>query len=215
MRPSIGICAALLLVAGQVNGQESRVSLREIQAVADSSLVTFARLVTQQNYKQMGFASREEVRTAKLGAPIQDFMVRLDALEKYEPTTRAEQLLTATNQVVVPVLVGAQVRSSITLSNVRARWRAASFGGPNYVKLVTTGVNESSRSTGLPPSSYFVVRIPALTLFFVGYRSGGDLMLVPLVDDRSLEFRAGVPMKAEKVFTALVPRAKAHNGLPR
>ena len=74
---------------------------------------------------------------------------------------------------------------------------------------------ESSKVTGLDYSSYFIVRVPSLNLFFLGFRSNNELMLVPLMDDTRLRFEAGVSMKAEKVFSTILPDAKAHNGLPR
>ena len=40
-------------------------------------------------------------------------------------------------------------------------------------------------------------------------------MFVPVTDNARLKFKAGAGMKAENVFSAVLPEAKAHNGLPR
>lgn len=215
MRIIISLFIVLLLMVSQARAQETKVPIKEIQPVAQRSLETFSQLVTKDNYRQMGFESPEEVRSATLGTPIQDFMVRLDKLKKYEPGSRPDELLTATSQVIYPVLVKGQVRSSITLSKTKGSWQAVSFGGFNFVKLVSSTLMESSKVTGLDYSSYFTVRVPSLNLFFLGFRSNNELMLVPLTDNPMLKFKAGASMKAERAFSAILPDAKAHNGLPR
>jgi hypothetical protein len=211
----IVIAFAALLLASQASAQGTTAPLKEVQAVAQKSLATFSQLVTKDNYRQMGFDDPEEVRAATLGVPTQDFLVRLDMLKKYEPGGSPDALLSPTNQVMFPVLARGQVKSSVTIAKTKEGWQAASFGGPNYVKLVSSTLKESSKVTGLDYASYFVVRVPSLNLFFLGFRSTNELMLVPLVDNARLEFKAGVGMKAEKVFAAIVPEAKAHDGLPR
>lgn len=212
MRILIPLLIALLLMATQIDAQ---VPVKEVQPVALSSLDTLKQLVTRENYRQMGFDSPEEVRSATLGTPLQDFIVRLDRLKEYEPGRRPDELLTPTSQVIYPVVVNGQARSSITISKIKERWQAVSFGGPNFIKLVSTTLMESSKVTRLDYSSYFIVRVPSLNLFFLGFRSDNELNLVPLMDDARLEFKAGVGMKAERVFSAILPDAKAHNGLPR
>ena len=215
MRIIISLFIVLLLMVSQVSAQETKVLIKEIQPVAQRSLKSFSQLVTKENYRQMGFESPEEVHSATLGTPIQDFMVRLDRLKKYEPGSKPYELLTATSQVIYPVLVKDKVRSSITISKTKESWQAVSFGGPNFVKLVSSTLMESSKVTGLDYSSYFIVRVPSLNLFFLGFRSNNELMLVPLMDDTRLKFKAGVSMKAERVFSTILPDAKAHDGLPR
>jgi len=215
MRISISIFIALFLMATQAIAQETRMPITEIQPVAQKALATFSQLVTKENYKEMGFDSTEQVRKATLGIPIQDFMVRLDWLKKYEPGSRPDKLLTATTQVIYPVLVEDQVRSSITISKTKENWQAVSFGSSNFVKLISKTLTENSREAGLDSSSYFLVRVPSLNLYFLGFRSNNELMLVPLMDDKRLDFKAGVGMKAGKVFSAILPDAKAHDGLPR
>lgn len=215
MRILISLFIALSLMALQASAQDTKGLIQEIQPVAQRSLETFSQLITKDNYRQMGFESPEEVRSATLGTPIQDFMVQLDRLKKYESGSRPDELLTATSQVIYPVLVKDKVRSSITISKTKESWQAVSFGGPNFVKLVSSTLMESSKVTELDYSSYFIVRVPSLNLFFLGFRSNNELMLVPLMDDTKLKFKAGVSMKAERVFSTILPDAKAHDGLPR
>ena len=220
MRIFTSLLIALLLMATHANAQERNVPAKEIQSAAIQStaqraLETFSQLVTKENFKQMGFDSPDEVRTAALGMPLHDYLVQLDVLKKYEPGSKTDELLTATNQIVYPILVNNQVKSSITISKTKESWQAVSFGGSSFVKMLSKTLTENSRETGLAYSAYFIVRVPSLNLFFLGYRVKDELMLVPIMDEPRLKLKAGASVKAENVFSAILPDAKAHNGLPR
>ena len=215
MRFLLALFIALLLPASQARAQGAAAPFSETQPVAQKALKTFSRLVTKENYKRMGFEDPEEVRTATLGAPLQDFIVRLDKLKEYAPGGRLDELLTATDQVIYPVLVKGQVRSSITVSKTEGSWRAVSFGGPNFIKLISGTLEENTKATRLDSSAYQVVRIPSVNLLFLGFRLNNELMFVPVTDNDRLKFRAGAGMKAENVFSAILPEARAHDGLPR
>lgn len=215
MRILLVLFILLLLMVSQVSSQNKELFIKEVQPVAQTSLQRFSQLVTKENYKQMGFEAPEEVLSANLGFPIQDFMVRLDKLVKYESGSKPDELLTETNQFVYPVLVKGKVKSSITISKTMESWQAVSFGGPNYVKLVSNTLMDSSKATGLEQSSYFIVRIPSLNLFFIGFHSNNELMFIPLRDDTRLKFKAGASLQAKEVFSTILPDAKAHDGLPK
>ena len=206
---------AVLILAAQTRAQVSTAPFSETQPVAQEALKTFSRLVTKENFRRMGFESLEEVRSVTLGAPMQDFIVRLDKLKKYEPGVNPDELLTATNQVIYPVLVKDQVRSSITISKTGESWKAVSFGGPNFIKLISSTLKENTKTTRLASTEYQVIRVPSLNLFFLGFRLNNELMFVPVMDNTRLKFKAGAGMKAENIFSAILPEAKAHNGLPR
>ncbi|HSE66640.1 MAG TPA: hypothetical protein VLB12_06620, partial [Gemmatimonadales bacterium] len=64
------------------------------------------------------------------------------------------------------------------------------------------------------PGEYFLVRIPALGLIFLGADSAGTLMLSPLLDDPQGRWKAGATLAADSVFSQLVAEAKASKGLP-
>ena len=214
MRLLLSLFASLLLAA-QTRAQVSTAPFSETQPVAQEALKTFSRLVTKVNFGRMGFESLEEVSSATLGAPLQDFIVRLDKLKKYEPGVNPDELLTATNQVIYPVLVKDQVRSSITISKTGASWKAVSFGGPNFIKLISSTLKENTKTTRLDSTAYQIIRVPSLNLIFLGFRLNNELMFVPVTDNARLKFKAGAGMKAENIFSAILPEAKAHNGLPR
>ena len=214
MKSLLSLLIISLLMVSQSSAEETKMLIEQIQPIAQSSLKSFSKLITKENYRQMGFESSKEIHYAVLGTPIEDYMVRLDTLKEYKPGSNPNKLLMKTDQFIYPVLVKEKVRSSITISKIKEKWKAVSFGDSNFMKLVSNRLKDSSKATGLDISSYLSVRVPALNLFFIGYRTKSGLMLIPLIDDTRLKFKSGVSMKAEKVFSTILPDAKAHSGLP-
>jgi len=215
MRTLITLLATVFIMFSQANAQEKPLPLEEIQKVASEALVTFNELVTEENYTVMGFESLSEARVASLGEHLRVFMVRLDQLQKYQPGSDPNKILSGGDLVIYPVTVEEQVRSSIVVEKVKERWNATSFGGSNQVKMLTKVRKADSDSTELPISSYFVVQVPSLNLYFIAHQADEVLMLTPLLDDPSYGFEAGFTMPADKVFEAILPAAKRHDGLPR
>jgi len=215
MRFIVTLVAAAFVVISQANSQQLRLLDEEAQKAASGALATFGQLVTEDNYRAMGFDSLGEVGVARLGEPLRVFMVRLDHLQKYEPGSDPNKILSGGDQVIYPVTVGEQVRSSVTVHKVKGTWKAFDFGSPTLVKMLAKVRTYSADSTKLAISSYFVVRVSALNLHFIGHRADGVLMLTPLFDHPGYRFKARVTMPADKVFEALLPVAREHDGLPR
>src|SRR4249920_1258685 len=71
----------------------------DTQTAAAQSLQTFGKLITKDNYKELGFDSVEEVVEARLGAPLAIFFVRLDRLREYQPGSDPNTLLADSAQV--------------------------------------------------------------------------------------------------------------------
>ena len=206
------ITALLMISSGQA--QEKPLPLEKIQPVAKEALASLGQLVSEKNFRGMGFESLAEVKSATLGEPLRVFMVRLDQLQKYEPGSDPNKLLSGGDRLIYPVMVGNQVRSSVSVSMVKDSWRAAGVGSPNLAKLLTRGVQNSAESAKMPVSSFFAVQIPALNLYFIAHRADQGLMLAPVLDDPVYGFKAGVALPADKVFETILPAAKKHNGLP-
>jgi hypothetical protein len=99
------------------------------------------------------------------------------------------------------------VRSSVTVVKKETGYTTASFGNADVVKGL-------SRYRGANTPDAFAVRIPALSMYFLGNRVENRLMLTPLSEDSRLPLRIGVAVPAEDVVKALVPLAEAYNGLP-
>lgn len=210
MRSLIITLGIIFAIMSQVNAQDD-----ERDRVASKALETFKKLVSEKDYKSLGFESPDEVDDATLGIPVQVFMVRLDDLQEYQGGD-PESLLSGGGEFSYPVLVREKVRSSIIIMKRGDDWKAVSFGWSNLITLLTEIRKASSERTGVPVDSFFAVQIPALNLYFLAYRNANNvLMLIPLLDDPDLKFQAGVAMSADAVFEIILSEAQEHDGLPR
>ncbi len=214
MRPTIGILAAILLVASLGGAQEEFAVSKETREVATKAMATFSELITEKNFARMGFDSPGEIREAALGVPMRVFMVRLDRLQEYEPGRPPDPLLTSIDVVIYPVTVKEQTRSSVTIGKIDERWVAMSYGSPNLTGMLTRTRQANADASKLDASAYFVVRIPALNLYFIAHHDREVLILTPVLNDPDYGFEAGTAMPATKVFEAVLPAAKKHDGLP-
>ncbi|KAB2833310.1 MAG: hypothetical protein F9K48_08705 [Candidatus Brocadia sp.] len=212
MRLLMALFLPWLVMVAQANAQSDN---KESQKVASESIMTLRKLVNERNYKAMGFESPDEVSAVALGEPIRVFIVRLDHLREYQPGGDPNKLLIDGDKIIYPFTVKEQVRSSVVVEKVNETWNATNFGGPNLIKILANIRKNNSDSTGIPLSSYIAVQVPALNLYFLGNRTDNELMLTPLLDDPSFEFKAGRTVPAKDVFSAILPSAKEHNGLPR
>lgn len=214
MKIRILIYLILVMVVSQASAQEVFIKIEKIRPAASKALGTYRSIITEQNYMRMGFKSTEEVKTAQLGVPFQEFMVRLDQLQKYEPSVDPNQLLSGGQIVYFPVNVQNETRSSIVMVKDKEQWKAISYGSTNLVKLLASTRSRLERTADISNSSLFVVRIPALNLYFIGYHKNQQLMLAPILDNAEYKFKSGIPISGQEVFRTLLPYAKSHDGLP-
>jgi hypothetical protein len=196
------------------NTEEKPLPLEKIQLVAKEALASLGNLVGKENYEIMGFKSLAELKTTTLGEPLRVFMVRLDQLKEYQPGSDPNKLLSSGDQVIYPVMVDKMVRSSVVIGMAKDTWKPVSLGRSNLAQLLTKVLKDNAKSAKLPVSSYFVVHVPALNLYFVAHRVDKVLTLIPVLDDPSYGFKAGKAIIADKVFEAILPAARKHDGLP-
>jgi hypothetical protein len=189
--------------------------MKEVLDIASRSFITLRKIVTEQNFKTMGFESVDEVTSATLGQPIHVYMVRLDDLRAYKQGIDPNTLLKSLDKEIFPVSVNEQVRSSVMVEKVGDKWNVTSFGAPKLIKLLSKARKDISDTTGVPLNSCFAVHVAALNTYYIGHRAENNkLMLTTILDDSTLKFPAGKTIPAEDVFAALVPVAQQYNGLP-
>lgn len=193
---------------------ERSIMNKEVIGAASRSLGTLNKLVTEQNFKNMGFESAAEVKSATIGDPLPVFMVQLDELRAYKKGADPNRLLKALDKAIIPVAVNGQVRSSITVEKSKGEWKGMSFGAPNLTRALAKVQMESAAASHVPTDAYFVVHIAALNAYYLGHRANNKLMLTTIIDDPSLKQPAGKTMPAEEVFSLLSPIARQYNGLP-
>ncbi|HEV8583965.1 MAG TPA: hypothetical protein VGT02_03240 [Methylomirabilota bacterium] len=188
--------------------------MRAATQAAQNGLTSFAQLVTRENFQAMGFTRPDEVRSAVLGPPLPEFMVRLDELRAFQRGHDPLPLLHPNHRMTFPVRVANATRSALTVERRGTSWNVASYGAPRYGALLDATRDRLARQESRDPAEYFEVRVPALNVSFVGARRDGRIALTPLVDDARFGFRAGGTLPAGDAFLAMVPAAQRHNGLP-
>jgi len=126
MRILIAILAAFFVMLSQVNAEQYRLPLKELQNKASESLATLSKLVTKQkNYREMGFESLNELKRMNIGEPLQVFIVRLDHLKEYKKGGDPNKMLSGGNHVIYPVLISYYCRGRKELES-RILWQSHS-----------------------------------------------------------------------------------------
>jgi hypothetical protein len=215
MRTIMELLVILVVCSAMAGAQIARVQMDEARKAAVTFLPAFKDLVTEKNYKAMGFDSPKEAAEVKLGVPLRVVMVELARLQRYQVGDDPVQLMTPLDQVLYPVTVNDQTRSSVIISKAKEGWEVTEIGNSDLAKGLARLRKGNSDSTRTPLESYYVVRIPALNLEFLGYGVDRTTMLIPLFDESTYGFRSGIAMPAAKVFEAVLPEARRHDGLPR
>lgn len=183
----------------------------DAQSAANQALATFRKLVTAQNFRDLGFESPDEVGSAALAPPMRTAMVKLDQLKTYKAGDDPNRLLNDLEKVYYPVTVQDRVRSAITVEQANGRWRPTGFGPANLAKQIEQAKNASRDAADAQP---VLVHVAPFNLYFVGHRVENRLMLTPAGDYSSFNLKAGATLPADQVFAALVPYAQQYNGLP-
>jgi len=176
----------------------------QAENAAQSGIAVLRQLVTDQNFRDMGFDSRDQVDHAQIDQPWSLFNIGLDQLKTYQAGTNADALLQPSADTIFPVSVSGQVKSSVTVTHGDKGFTPSSFGSAPIVKELA-----KYRQSGA-----FVVRVPALSMYFVGTRVDGRLMLTPIIADPRLKAEVGVATPAQQIIEQLVPIANGYNGLP-
>jgi hypothetical protein len=214
--------ALVLLVPAckQTGGQAPTNQGGEVQTFSDAqsaaarALETYRKLVTNDNYKELGFESLDEAAAATLGEPRRVFAVKLDQLRAYQAGGDPNRLLTDANRVIYPVAVREQVRSSISVEQKDGKWRAMDFGNAGLAKQIAQASRNLTASNQKPEETPIVVHVLPFNLYFLGHRFEKRLLLTPLGDYSTFNLKSGAPAPADEVFASLASFAKEYNGLP-
>ena len=193
------------------------ISSQELSVIsqdAKSALGTFVKIVREHNYKRMGFDNPEEIKKASLGIPLREYYVSLESLKSYKVDSNPADLVEDSGQVIFPLLVDERVKSSITLTQQEGKWITHSFGAPVFVGLISKTRLNLLNQMDKPIQDFFVVKVPALNVFFVGYDIQGEVMLTPLQDETRFSFKADQTIRADDAFREMKIAAEEHNGLP-
>src|SRR5262249_27124833 len=161
----------------------------------DPNVATYAKL--------LGFSSAEEMTAAIPGSPIRIYSVDAKGLRKFAEDGNLQTLLVDTRQVIYPLLIKGQARSSLTVAELEPQsWRVTIKG------LKPVDVIEPYRRS----SSNFLVTIGFLNLHFLGDQKSGQFILIPISDINipGLDLRPGIDLPAESIFRQLALNIKTY-----
>jgi len=158
--------------------------------------------------RELGLPSAAEIDGAEVGVPMRTVHVRLDELRVYDGRSPADALLHEGPVVTRLVRVGGQVQSALVQSNARGSWETVQMGDRTRATAIDRVMTTLSGSSGVDPDSLFLVKIAALGLDFVAYRSGNQLLLASLFDAPAFGLQVGQPAPAEQVLGSLAAPAR-------
>jgi len=211
------LVAVLAVLGGFCFGQlrvTMPVQVEITPGVSDKALRDFRALAERIDPRSLGFKSREEARAATLGTPLRVFMVRLDRLKAWDQAADAAGLLSGGDTAFYPLNIGAEARSMIVLDKIGATWRLNGFGWTPVIQRLDRQRRSLTAGTGVATTAFFVVRVPAFNIYFLGRQAPEGLLLTSLFDHPDLGIRAGLTVPAARAIALVLPAARRHTGLP-
>lgn len=202
------LMAGLLLLIGCSQQRAPKAPAPDPGKAASDALGVLQKLVTQQNFKSMGFDSLDEVKAAQLGQPLPVSVIGLDKLKNPPAGAEANSLLAQSPEIIYPVTVGNVVRSSVTIIHKPDGYAPASFGNAEIVKALS----RQRKAEG--GQIEFVLRVPAFNMYFLAHRIENQVIAVPIVDDPRLNLKVGEQVPLSRLLEGLQVLAKEYNGLP-
>jgi hypothetical protein len=180
----------------------------EAQRAAEKGRKTLEQLVKNddKHAQELGLTSSAEARDTALGTPFPILFVELEKLKQFQRGEDPRNLLEPTDEFIYPILVGGNVKSSLTVTRTPQGWRATAWGADKLIRLL-----DNARVA----DSNFLVSIPSLNLQFIGDITEEPFKMIPILDERRYGFMRMRPLPAQEVFAKLLPEAKAHDGNPR
>ncbi len=176
--------------------------MNSVRIAASNSLAAFRTHITPANYQLMGFDSTNEVLTATNGSPLLIFAVQMNQLTNYHTGTDFNSLLDPppTPRVIIPIMVGTNVRSSTTLRPEQTApgtpvyWVGQDWGHPKVIRNLTGTYGAIPSGEISPGTVPFAVEVPMPRIWLVGYydtqtrlvlRSTINLPLGPITINRN------------------------------
>lgn len=162
----------------------------------------------------------------ELGLPLEDikaddikqaypvFEVRLKDLQTFSYGDNVKQVLTYTNQLLLPVAVSGKVLSSLTIRcNVDKQsrtWHPTRWGRKVLIDRL-----KKAEAKITPSKPGILISIPSLNRNFLGYAESATIKFMALVDDPVLGLKQGGVLPAEEVLERLSENARHMDGSPR
>jgi|SRR5579871_2961577 len=179
---------------------------------ATASMGTLANVVGSDSSTNRGFSSAGEVNSSTLadGLPVQ--FVRLDSLAGFTAGQDTKALAFDKQEVLFPITVAGNVRSSVTVQKgPNGQWQAIKFGNAAVAKGSHSARLTVTSKRPVDAGSVSLIEIPTVHAFLLSHTEKGVHMVTPVRDIPGTSYTAGVTAPAAEVFAALQPLAAGVN----
>jgi Papain-like cysteine protease AvrRpt2 len=154
------------------------------------------------------YAVAPEFGFGQLDTPLAVHYIFQEQLLGWQVGTTADELLVDGQEMIYPLRVDGEVRSSVVVAGSEGRWRIKRIGSPNLTGALTEARTHEVGISGLRSSDYFVVHVPHLYQVFLAHRKGGELVLSPVLGVEPAEQVVGDRDVTSKVVDNLVRQAR-------
>jgi hypothetical protein len=148
----------------------------------------------------------EEAAKTTRGKKLKVFDIGLDKLKTFKTGDNTKKILVDTKEIVYPIYVGSKLKTSISIRKSKngGKWQNASIGG-GEIHFLEPSRMKHSKLNKISLSAYFVVRVPALYLSFLGYHLKGKLYFIPTHEHPDVELVLDKGTLAEEIYVKLQP----------
>lgn len=200
----------LALLVGCDSDRTLRPAAPEPQRAANEALDLLKGVVDEETYRDAGFDSLEQASRAELGTPIEVYVVGLDQLKGWSERDDANALILKNKSVeaVYPVMIGNQVKSTVSIFKTEGGYRPATFGDAE----IANALARYRRS-----DAAFIVRVPVAGTYFIGQKSDNEVYLTPVYEMARLpNSPPGRATRSADLLPQLAALAKAQDAdMPR
>ncbi len=218
------VAVVSLLLAGAVQAQVDKARQSTFlavdpaaQKVAENSLSVFKKMVDDATHQEMGFRSLAEVSQISLGVPIPVHFIWVKNLKPHDPTLDPHVLLHNVDELIYPIEVMGETRSSITIRKEGGTWQLISLGSATHIQEIENLRQQHMAANGKQPRDYFIVAVPEMyQKFLAHYDPQGSLRLTNIWDHNQLQMKSNVTESAQtvvKILQAALPTFRF--GLPK
>jgi hypothetical protein len=145
-----------------------------------------------------------------LASPMKDYTIGLIPLQQWDGKDPGT-LLEPSGQYVYSIVLGGTPQATVTVSKKNGQWQADEFGeGGDTAARVQAQQSLAAHTPG-GVSNEFQVRIPAMSVTFVGYLDSGVLFLTPLDSRNDLDLVADKTEPGSLILSRLQTFAKKIN----
>src|SRR5215469_16002001 len=141
----------------------------------EKAVETLKRLVTNSNYRELGFDSVAEAATATQGEPFRRYLITAGQITVFKDTDDPASVIRPGGELLIPVIAGGKVRCFITMADRGKGWRGVSFGMSAIAQALTAARSQQAAATRLPLGSFVAVDVTPLSTYLLAWRTDGKL----------------------------------------